>query len=193
MEEFVGVAFNAHLRILLVDCGQGRWIVASPTMDVYHDDMTADDMSIVPLRRRAVFPIAGRPFYAFGTHSDVELADLRSQAHALARVMGVATAAAGAAAVAGTKWLYSDPAVREFGTEVPAAKLAHESTHILKSVCVLPYSMDDGTEEATTSERVADSDSALWLAEKRSGAGRDPRLAESTATLSSRNASSTGF
>jgi hypothetical protein len=180
LEEFVGDAFGAHHRLLLVDCGTGRWIVASPTLDVYHDDLTADDMSIVPLRRNSTFPVAGRPFFTFGALTEIQLAELRTQAQSLARIMGVAAIGATAAAVAGTKWLYSDPAVREFSTEVPSAMLAHASTHILRSVAVLPYNLDDGTEDATTAERVADGDFSQWLAEKRGGAGRDPRLGEHT-------------
>jgi hypothetical protein len=152
LEEFVGDAYNAHHRLLLVDCGNGRWIVASPTLDVYHDDLTVGDRSIVPLRRNSTFPVDGRPFSTFGALTEVQLADLRMQAQSLARIMGVAAIGLPPAAVAGTKWLSSDPPVREFSAEVPTAREAHGSTHIRRSVTVLPHNQDDGTEDATTAE-----------------------------------------
>ena len=46
--------------------------------------MTADDMSFIPLRRSAEFPVAGRPFLAFATRDDDEIADLQSRAVELA-------------------------------------------------------------------------------------------------------------
>jgi hypothetical protein len=140
LEEFVGDAYNAHHRLLLVDCGNGRWIVASPTLDVYHDDLTVGDRSIVPLRRNSTFPVDGRPFSTFGALTEVQLADLRMQAQSLARFMSVAAIGSPAAAVAGTAWLSFYPPE------------AHGSTHIRRSVAVLPHNLDDGTEDATTAE-----------------------------------------
>ena len=69
------------------------------------EELTSDDMSIVPLIRASAFSVRGRPFYAFPTLNDTELADIRSPAAALARIMGHAAPIASTTTIPGTKWL----------------------------------------------------------------------------------------
>ena len=177
-EEYEGGPFGAYYRVLVIDCSDGKWIVADQGLIVVHEDLTADDMSIVHPLCGAEFPSAGRPFLCIPTLTDAELADIRARGAAFARVMGVAMAAIVQTAVQGTKWLYSDPAVKEFSAELPAEILGHGDVVIKGSMALVPYFHADGAGDVTVAERLPDADFRQWLSEKRSGVGRDSRLAE---------------
>ena len=114
LEDFdVGPFWGEH-RLLPVKCGSGNWILATPQLDVYLEDLQEDDMSVVPLGRFSLLPTAGRPIQAFRALTDMELAELRTRSRDLARVMGVSTMAALVTHDTDTHWTYADPAEEEF-------------------------------------------------------------------------------
>ena len=51
LEEFEEGPFRGEHRLLLVECGLGKWILATPQLDVYLEDLQDEDMSVVPLGR----------------------------------------------------------------------------------------------------------------------------------------------
>ena len=119
-EDFPADLFPTHGRIGFVRLGGGRWIVGTPTLDIYADDLNG--CGINPLARRSQYPLAGRPTFGFDVLTDVEIAGMRARARALADIiLGIdLTAVAGNAAVPdGARWVYSDPAQAPFGTWVP--------------------------------------------------------------------------
>ena len=164
--------FPAHQRLLLVSLGHARWIVATPTGDVYAEDLADED--VTPLVRASPFPAAGRPIFAFGPTDGAEMARLRTAASALALVLGV-TVAAPAVAAAGASWFYSDTALELFGQEVPAADIGAAATLQAGDVAIV-FALVKGARQATTAQHILKTDLDLWKTEKREGGGRDPRI-----------------
>ena len=178
LESFPHDHFQEHHRVLLLNLGEGRWILATPTLDVYLQNMTTS--SIRPLRRGHVFPPDGRPFFVFSDLSAAEWADLRSRARALAGVLGLVPIAAATAAT-DSKWLFADTAIEEFGTEVPAGIFADAATHVQDNFAIVSYLTPAGARFTTVAETVLDTEKDAWISAKREGAGRDPRLSSLTA------------
>ena len=58
LESFDDPPFPAHHRILLLPMGGSRWIVATPTLDIYMVDLAECDSA--PLARASQFPAPGR-------------------------------------------------------------------------------------------------------------------------------------
>jgi hypothetical protein len=165
--------FGFHHRLLVTHLGGARWLVCTPTWDVQQVDFADED--IVPLGRAGPFPLAGRPFFAFSPPTEAQLTAMRASAATLAVVLGV-VAVPLAATVADTVWLYSDSAKDQFGSEVPVEILAEVDPLLLKGSVGLTWIFENGTRVWTTMERLRAVDRDDWLAEKREGAGRDPRL-----------------
>ena len=70
--------FPSHHRLGMVKLGQGKWIVGTPTLDIYADDLSGQ--GITPLVRNAPFPVMGRPIFAFGALTPAELGSVRARA-----------------------------------------------------------------------------------------------------------------
>lgn len=164
--------FPYHQRLLLIQIGPGRWIVCTPTWDVHAHDLTEED--VMPLGRNVGFPAAGRPFFAFGAPTEEQLRDMRSRAMALARVLGVSDPKL-PTAVTDAQWYYADPALAEFGGLIPADSLSSGDGSFQGPVGLVLAPVD-GVATWKFAQHVRDADLAQWIAEKRIGLGRDPRL-----------------
>ena len=171
--------FMHHARVLLIHIMNAVWIVATPTMDVYQEDFVGEE--VLPLSRASCFPLAERPFFTFPILTEDEMTGLRRRAAGLAAVLGVAAAAIPNAVAMGFKWIFADPSITEFGTEVPTELIdqGEPNTVIRDSHALIsrPTPADATKRLWTVAERVADGGLAQWTSEKREGGGRDPRLA----------------
>ena len=178
LEAFREDIFMHHARLLMIHIANAVWIVATPTLDVYSADFAGEE--VTPLRRASAFPLGERPFFTFAILTADELLGLRQRAQALAAVLGVAAAAIPAALATVHKWLFSDPAIVEFLTEVPTDLIeqGEPNTVIREQMALIsrPDPANAGQRLWTVAERVADGAKAQWVSEKREGAGRDPRL-----------------
>ena len=134
---------------------------------------------VTPLRRHNQFPVDGRPIFAFGEGAADFMDEVRGRARELARSLGVdLTAVAASGVPASSVWVFSDTAHPLFGQEVPADVLAVEGdVRREDGVGLVRYDHGDGRgREWTHMDRMLASDIPRWMAEKREGAGRDPRL-----------------
>ena len=175
--EFPEDHFPQHHRVLVVSLGQARWIVCTPTWSV--EVMDFDGENITPLTRNARFPAHLKPMFVFAVAEATEerLTAMRAEAMALAEVLGVvgvlATGVGG-----GAVWVYADPAIEEFSTDVPLALVSDPNFSFIRGSVGLTRLADRGAEQHWTNmERVRPADKPMWLSEKREGAGRDRRLA----------------
>ena len=162
--------FRWHHRILLVKIGDdGRWALATPTLDVQVASFSA--ARIVPLVRGCPIPERLRGnFYGFDPVSDDELAGLMQQAHTLASILGVAVP--GSSSSSGL-WYIADTADEGFGTAVEVAVTSNPGRFVSRGHCALAR-VDDVRWVAA--ERLLPADLAAWKEEKQTGAGRDPRV-----------------
>ena len=178
-----GEAETMWHHLLLQRLDGARWITCDPHMEVVVEDLTGE--RVVPLARNAAFPLQGRPFLALPVLTDAMLANVRAQAMTLAEVHGAPPVPVPAGAPTAV-WLYSDTGHASFGQEVLPAKLGDPGAAVVRgSIGMIWRDPQDGTPASwLPAERILRSDQAAWLVEKRSGAGRDPRLSASPPALS---------
>lgn len=163
--------FPSHHRVLLIHIEGPRWIVGTPTQDVFEEDFSGE--AVVPVERASQFPLAGRPIFAFSPLTELELTSLRSRAIALAAVLGITVG--GLACGSDSKWLFADPASERFSQEVPPGMMTG-TTHIRGSKGMVESTIG-GETVIEFMEQVNVTDIEEWKSEKRIGAGRDVRLA----------------
>ena len=148
---------------------KSRWIVGTPALEVCHEDLAAIEM--YPLPRRGPFPLEARPYHAFLAVTAEQVDVMMREARALATLYGFGTDLE--IAVEGASWLFADPAHPLFGTVVAANLWEDPDGRVLRlasgMIRVAPT-------QWTPIERVRSEDVAVWLSEKRTGDGRDPRL-----------------
>lgn len=167
---FAGDRVPWHHRLLMERISGSRWLVVTPTLELEISNLDQVD-DLVPLERGAVMPSRCRPLFA-DPLSGEELAALRWQCKRYADVLGAVADAPATDSDAG--WVLSDPSHPQFSESVPPALLS--GGHALLRGAVGLVEEDPDSERFTAIERVAAPDLDAWLSEKRSGAGRDPRL-----------------
>jgi uncharacterized membrane protein YgcG len=162
-----------HHRLLMVHIGEGRWIIATPDFDVQVINLAK--FTVKALGRDAPIPQECGERYMFDSPIlPNDLNQLRAEAHRLAEVLGVAaTALVTDGKTRDARWLFADPAHDRFGEDVPEQILGDRAKLIVRdSVALVCYE-----EEWTFGEHVSAADMDDWLESKRTGPGRDPRLA----------------
>ena len=170
---FIGDAIPWHHRILMVRISGSRWIVITPTFDIEVTDLAEVD-DVRPVERNSAMPEACRPVFSFEPIEMVELDQLRWRSRQYADVLGVVTPdALGPGGDA--DWLYSDPAHEKFAQAVSVQVMAAGGVVVRGSAGLVPDSMGV-LDSYTAVERVTRDDKDRWIAEKRAGSGRDPRL-----------------
>ena len=102
------------------------------------------------------------------------MAGLRARSQALAQILGVDVPVV--TSVTDSVWLYSDTASEKFNMEVPVGLLTIGAGAYVRGSkgMVIDQVGEIAVDEFVERVRIADREE--WLAEKRSGAGRDPRL-----------------
>ena len=163
-----------HHRVLFVHLGGAKWVVGSPTGDIFEEDLSTTD-ALMPLGRNVPLPDHTNNIFAFriSEMTDEVLTRLTDQATRLCSVLGGVPPAPVAAQ--GAAWLYADPAEEKFGQVLEPSILAQETT-IIRGSMALCEVYDGGTAYWVMAQHVADADKQEWLSEKREGTGRDPRL-----------------
>ena len=170
--------FSQH--ILLVKLEPGVWVTVDADGTVERTDLRECEVS--PLLSDSAFPDEDRPFEIFDRAqvSDALLADWRGRARQLASVLGYDPTAAAAGVGPDTAWFFADPALSTFGKEVPVALVADAARFVSKSnpqgAVALVLADVSGKDTWTSAQLVKRPDQPAWLDEKRSAAGRDPRL-----------------
>ena len=174
----LGCTWEHHL--LLYRIGDARWVVLDTDNVVEVIDMTQE--VIVPVARNSVFPAECRPLLALPLMTDAEMEAARARGRQLADVLGVATNIQGA--IQDAHWIFSDPSHSSFSAQVPAEYVQGPGFQAQGAVALVNAPARDGElNRYTVCERVADRDLPQWLALKREGAGRDPRLLGGQTTL----------
>ena len=167
-----------HHRILLTHISGARWIVATPTLDVHEEDLSESE--VIPLGRLTPFPGDDRDIFAFDVLTADVLASLRTQGLALAAVLGAPAPPVGTQP--GTLWLYADPAFESFNTELEPGFVVRGTNVVRGSWALVEVDHSSGARVWTSAEHLRAADRSAWVAEKRVGAGRDPRLLPAAAT-----------
>ena len=164
-----------HHRILLRRLEGSSWIVATPTHDAFQEDLgEAEDFRI--LVSGEAFPRDCQNPFCFQRLDSQALDRLRYRAREIDTVLGYPTDHE-AKLHAEAKWILSDPALEDFGSEVPDDVLGSGEKMVTRGSAALVHVINsDGIREWTTAQRVRGKDVADWLNEKRSGFGRDSRL-----------------
>ena len=168
-----------YMHILHYRLGAGRWVTSDAEGHVDVDDLT--ELDVVPLTRAAPLPLAGRPCRICPAYTAAALDAIRGRARQMAEIHGWIPPVAGAPGAAPTgvdAWLFADPSVENFGKEVSPSVLTNPAYLLAQGAVALAFSeVGDGLAARwTVVERVLRSDYDDWIAAKRSGAGRDPRL-----------------
>lgn len=162
--------FPFHHRLLFHAISPGVWVVGTPTLDVYSENLAGE--SIYPFQRAHVFPEDTRPAFTFGALSADQLADMRQRAFQLAEVLGGAPVVA----LGNSNWVFADTAHDRFGEAVPGEWLIGNRFVVRDAVALVQEHCDDGSDVWTTAENVRPAHMDDWLSGKREAAGRDKRL-----------------
>jgi hypothetical protein len=163
--------YTWHHRVLLVKGDGAQWVWATPTRSVQTANLALH--TIRPLRRNAPFPLdLGGDLFAFDPFEEGDELRLLREANALAVVLGWVPAML-SPAHAGECWKFSDPALVSFGLVVPDTLQADTASFVIRGHVALVLSEGNWT----TAQRVVMAVESQWLDAKRSGPGRDLRIA----------------
>ena len=170
--------FFWHQRILLLPLGGSVWVVATPDKSVQRADLS--EHRIIVLGRSAPFP-QDRVAQVYACDpADFpadELNRLRTEARALATVLG-AIPAEPAVAAGQVGWRVSDLTSDLFGEELPAAAIGNEDVFVARGNVALAKVDENWVSAAKSVD--TDGDAEGFKRRLRNGRGRDPRtLADS--------------
>lgn len=168
--------FSWHHRLLVVDCGGGRWIAVTPDHEV--EVLVLNDHRVLPVGRAGRFPQrALRDMYVFDPIAEDDMRALENECLALARVLGLADAKL-ATGVAHGQWRISDPALADFDKVIPDAEMMNPDTGVARETAGVHRFRDaKGVLKWIHVERVLPEKHAEWRDQKQSGPGRDLRIA----------------
>lgn len=166
-----------HHRLLFFRVAGSTWVWSTPDFSIQVDSL--QDRRIRALPRNSPLPDLGERVYVFDPIDDAQLLALRTEARAMAEVMGadLSGTAQPALGVPEALWLYSDTGEDTFNTEVAGTDISRPTT-VVRGRWALVHTGedDDGEQIFSVAERVKEKDRRQWLEHKRSGSGRDPRL-----------------
>ena len=112
-----------HHRLLISKLGPGRWIGASPDLELEIIDLVAQRHRILP--RRSLFPDDIKDdLYAFDPISKADLERLKRESRTMAVVLGDEDMEE----IESRTWVFSDPESSQLGTAVPIDRLPQAVT-----------------------------------------------------------------
>ena len=163
-----------HHRVLLIKITGSTYTWGTPDLEVQVQDVS--QLFIRPIARNSAYPVVDGAIYGFERDfPEDQLSNLRAEARMLGEIMGADMTAVAAAGGPEAAWLIADIAHEPFGQPVPPAVHTSPDRFMAKGSMALSK-IDDSW---TFAEHVASADKTEWMEEKRSGAGRDPRLGPS--------------
>jgi hypothetical protein len=164
------VRFPRHARILLFQVEASKWIWVTPTLDVQYVDLARHTFRAVPRNTR--YP-PGDPIFTFGAVTDATMIALRAEGRAVAELLGLAVV--GPVAPRDAIWIYADTSSERFSQEVSLDLFGDVAGSVLKGSKGMVRT-NEVPEVWDFIERILPGDKEAWIDDKRSGAGRDPRL-----------------
>ena len=169
---FSGDPVPWHHRILMERISGSKWIVATPTLDIEIVDL-AEAEDVRPLERFGEMPALCRPLFSFEVIERGELDQVRWRCRSYADVLGVPPPVA--VGLGDAEWLFADPSHEKFGEAVPGVLLAGGHALVRGSMALVQEDAFN-PDVFAFAESVRREDRERWSADKRAGAGRDPRL-----------------
>lgn len=168
--------YSWHHRLLIVELSPGRWAAVSPDLDVETVDLSGH--RVLPLSRSSPFPArAQSDMYVFDEVSPSDMRRMEQECLQLARLLGVVGARLATAEPEGQRRV-ADTASPDFDVVVPSADMNTADRAVSRDDAGLVFRVaSDGASSWTFVERVTSADHSAWLDAKRSGLGRDLRLA----------------
>ena len=165
--------FPWHQRFLVHRLDDQRWIGFSADLEPEVLDVT--QVRVLPLPRGGAIParIRGQLYYVAAL-TDAELDGARAECLALANIIGAG--GGGGPAPAAAQWRFGDTGYEKFGETIDAAILGDVGRMVTRGASGLVRVKEDGNSFWTFAERIGDANEEVWLTEKRSGPGRDPRV-----------------
>ena len=131
-----GHGLNWHHRILLHKGAGAWWVVATPDHAVEQADLSVH--RVRPLRWGAAPPPdIVHEIYAFDPPEPDQLAQIRSDGAALARMLGYEVKAVGTVAGPTSRWLVADPGSEGFGEAVPDEVFQDLEESVVRETCAL--------------------------------------------------------
>ena len=161
-----GRHYESHLLMGRV---QGtRFVTLDTAMVLLVEDLATEE--IIPITGGQTYPVAGMPLVAFGVLTEAVLGPLRARARQLLEIHGGALPPSVSAQ--GASWRADDTAHPRSGEAIAPEVLAVPGYLEVRGSYALAFV--DGS--WVSAEQVLDLEAPVWKTEKRSGAGRDPRL-----------------
>ena len=111
--------------------GTGRWVWATPDLEVQLGDLSSFGAGeVIPVRRAQPFPrVGGAAIYGFDPVTPEVLEQLQSEARSFAEVMGFTVAAA---PTREGGWLVADPGSKLFGEAIPPEAAGDEASFVVR-------------------------------------------------------------
>lgn len=154
---------------------EARWVTCEPGLTIQVDNLENEE--IVPLARAASFPLPGRPFLTMPVLSEAQISSIFAQADTLAQIHGATIAVRGPALDERMMWVFADFSYELFGQEVPGHITSNANLcRFGGDAGIVQITAENGGTEWTTVSRVLRTGLEAWIASKRHGIGRDPRL-----------------
>lgn len=125
IDYFDDAVFQWHALLLMINCGQAKWIWVTPDLEVQYGDLMQH--RVVAIVRSSPYPARLQGIlYALDPLGAEALLELRREAAALAEALGIDTSALKDRPPV-PRWVIADPAHEHFGQELePGATSSDE-------------------------------------------------------------------
>ena len=162
-----GGAHSYHWRALPIRLDGASWVCATATFGI--EQINLAEFAVVPLTRGARFPTGVHgDIFAPGATSEQTMAAARSQARAVASILGARPDGSGPSVVA-AEWRYPDTALHRFGELVDRDITMNPARLLVRGSSGLVEVTDEGDAYWTSAERVMTRDLEQWREEKTVG------------------------
>jgi hypothetical protein len=164
--------YQWHHRLALRRLKDSTWILLTPDMDLQVTDLAA--VRIIALAKNSVIPtdVIGN-CYLFDPITEDELTDQHMAAARMTEVLVASTPVAGAKSLGRSQWVQADTGSAGFANHIEDEVMVNSNSGVVRGSVGL--ALVNGVWELV--EKVLVKDLDVWMSDKRSGAGRDPRIA----------------
>jgi hypothetical protein len=164
--------FQWHHRVALRRLKDSTWILLTPDLEIQVTDLGA--VRIIALAKNSSVPadVMGN-CYMFDALSEDELVEHHMAAARMSEVLGACSPTVASKETGKTQWLQADTGSAGFATQVADEVMVNSNSGVVRGSVGL--ALMSGVWELV--EKVLVKDLDVWMSDKRSGAGRDPRIA----------------